>query len=82
MKRFRRVNFWLKISVFITLFLALVWRISDFLEEVSVGVIKMSIGPYHLNGNFAVLAQLLIISLLAAILYIVQKNIYRVNFHR
>jgi hypothetical protein len=64
-----------KITIHLIALLALAWRLSDLVEEVSVGAIKMSMGPYHLSGNDALLAQILIIGFLAFFLLITRKSI-------
>ena len=70
------------IAIYLIALLALVWRLSDLVEEVSVGIIKMSMGPYHISGNDALLAQVLIIGLLALLLLMIRKNIVLAVFHR
>ena len=75
MQASRDINTPIKIAIYFTALLALVWRLSDLVEEVSVGAIKMSMGPYHLSGNDALLAQILIIGFLAFFLLITRKSI-------
>ena len=82
MRVLRDINIPIKIVIYLLASLALVWRLSDLVEEVSVGTIKMSMGPYHLSGNDALLAQVIIIGFLALLLLGTRKNFVLLVSHR
>ncbi|MEH6559204.1 MAG: hypothetical protein V7459_15920 [Oceanicoccus sp.] len=71
-----------KVMIFLMSLFALVWRLSDLVDEVSQGVVKMSVGVYQIRGNDALLAQVLIIGLLVLLLFVTRKNILLVFPHR
>ena len=48
----------------------LIWRVVDFIQEAVSGLIKMSLGPLHLEGPIAVFLQL---SLIACMIFVVTK---------
>ena len=72
----------IKVTILIISLLAIIWRLSDFVEDVSAGAVKMIMGAYHVHGNGAILAQLLIIGLLALVVFITLKNILTAQSHR
>ena len=65
----------MKITIFLISLPALIWRLSDLVEEATVGAVKMSMGTYHISGNGAILAQALIIGLLTFMVFITHKNV-------
>jgi hypothetical protein len=72
----------IKITIFLGSLSALIWRLSDLVEEASVGAVKMSMGAYHISGNGAILVQVLIIGVLAFMVFITYKNILQACTYR
>ena len=81
MRVLRDINIPIKIAIYLISLLLLVWRLSDLVEEAAVGAIKMSMGPYEVSGNDAILTQVLIIVFLAFVVLIARKNILHAYPH-
>ncbi len=82
MRVLRDINIPIKIAIYLISLLLLVWRLSDLVEEGSVGAVKMSMGAYHISGNGAILVQTIIIGLLAFMVFITHKNLLRAFSNR
>jgi len=72
----------IKITIFLGSLPTLIWRLSDLVQEASVGAVKMSMGAYHISGNGAILVQVLIIGVLAFMVFITHKNILQACTYR
>jgi hypothetical protein len=49
--------------------LTLIWRLSDLLDEAIAGTPKMSLGPWLITGGDALVAQIVIIAVLAGTVF-------------
>ena len=54
--------------------LALIWRLSDLVEEAITGTPKMSMGTWIITGVNAVVVQLVIVGVLACIVFIAYRH--------
>ena len=72
----------IRIIIFLSSLLALIWRLLDLVDEASLGDVKMSMGAYHISGNGALLVQVLIIGVLAFMVFITHKNILQACTYR
>ena len=72
----------IRIIIFLSSLLALIWRLLDLVDEASLGAVKMSMGAYHISGIGAILVQVLIIGVLAFMVFITHKNILQACSHR
>lgn len=54
--------------------LALIWRLSDFIEEAITGTLKMSMGTWIITGVHAEVVQLVIVGVLACIVFIAYRD--------
>jgi hypothetical protein len=57
--------------------LALIWRLSDLVEEAITGTPKMSMGTWIITGVNAVVVQLVIVGVLACIVFIAYRHMRR-----
>ena len=54
--------------------LALIWRLSDLIEEAITGTPKMSMGTWVITGGDAVVVQIVIVGVLGCIVFIAYSH--------